>query len=104
MKEPDPFDIDGQQQQRDEAQKRARLAEVTEVDDLKWLLSSKRGRRILHRQLMRARVFHPSFNTNALQMAFAEGNRNQGLALLTVITEHFPERYSEMLQEAKSND
>lgn len=104
MKETDPFDLHGQEQRREDAQQRARVAEATEIDDLKWLLSSKRGRRIAYRQLQRARVFHLSFNTNALQMAFAEGNRNQGLALLATITEHFPERYAEMLQEAKTHD
>jgi hypothetical protein len=64
-------------------------------------MSSKRGRRIVHRQLDSAGVFRISFHTNALQMAFNEGNRNQGNALLALVTEHCPERYAELLNEAK---
>ena len=35
---------------------------------------SKRGRRIVWRFLERAGVYRLSFNTNAMAMAFAEGN------------------------------
>jgi hypothetical protein len=34
-------------------------------------------------------------------MAFNEGNRNQGNALLALVTEHCPDRYAELLNEAK---
>lgn len=79
----------------------ARNEQRLEIDDIKWLMSNKRGRRVVHRTLQQAGVFRLSFNTNALQMAFAEGNRNAGLRLLALITEHCPDRYTEMLKEAK---
>jgi hypothetical protein len=34
-------------------------------------------------------------------MAFNEGCRNQGNKLLALVTEHCPERYAELLSEAK---
>lgn len=97
----DPTDLSAQDRAREDDKERKRLLAAVEVDDVKWLMSSKRGRRIVHRQLVSAGVFRLSFNTNALQMAFNEGMRNQGLALVAQITEHCPERYAEMLQEAK---
>ena len=81
---------------------KARLDELKDAEDTKWLMSSKRGRRIVNRLLQTAGVFRLSFHTNALQMSFNEGNRNTGLRLLAAITEHCPERYAEMIEEAKN--
>ena len=73
-------------------------------DDLKWLMSSRRGRRIMWSLLERAGVWRLSFTTNAMQTAFNEGRRNEGLALIAAIHELCPERYVEMLQEQKKHD
>lgn len=101
MTDIDPTDIAAQEAARKDAQQRNKLAVVSEVEDIKWLMGNKRGRRIVHRLLANAGVFRLSFHTNALQMAFNEGNRNQGNALLALITEHCPERYAELQSEAK---
>jgi hypothetical protein len=95
----DPLDIRGQERAREDAQKRDRLAQVNEAEDFKWLMSSKRGRRVVWRLLDRAGVFRLSFNTNAMQMAFAEGNRNEGLRILGQIHSHCPELYPQMMKE-----
>ena len=97
----DPLDTTAQDLGREEKRLKNKLIAVSEIDDLKWLMSSKRGRRIVHRQLASAGVYRISFHTNALQMAFNEGGRNQGLSLLALATEHCPERYADMLAEAK---
>ena len=97
----DPLDIRSQERAQAEADDRARLALQTEIDDLKWLMSNKRGRRFVARLLERAGVWRLSFNTNALTMAFNEGTRNEGLRLLAQITAHCPDRYTEMLKESK---
>lgn len=78
----------------------ARLEQHREVEDLKWLMSNKRGRRIVYQLLEDAGVFRISFNTNALQMAFNEGARNSGLKILTTIVSHCPTRYAEMIEES----
>lgn len=96
-----PTDTAAQEAHRDGLKLRAQLAARTEVEDIKWLMSSKRGRRIVHRLLDSAGVYRISFHTNALQMAFNEGNRNQGNALLALITTHCPDRYTDLLNEAK---
>lgn len=97
----DPTDIRGQENAKVEQARRAKIERETEVEDLKWLMGSKRGRRIAWKQLDRAGVFRLSFNTNSMQMAFNEGNRNAGLQLLAMINTHCPEQYQAMLEEQK---
>lgn len=97
----DPLDIRSQERTQAEAEERALLAAQIEIDDVKWLMSNKRGRRFMARLLERAGVWRLSFNTNALTMAFNEGTRNEGLRLLAQIAAHCPDRYTEMLKESK---
>jgi hypothetical protein len=82
-----------------DAEARKRIAREVEEGDWKWLMSSKRGRRIVWRLLEQARVFHATFNTNALVMAFNEGNRNYGTMILTAIHTFCPELYPVMVRE-----
>jgi hypothetical protein len=103
MSSNDPLDLRGQEQASDDARRRERLARQSEDDDLKWLMGSKRGRRIVWRLLDRAGVFRSSFNTNAMQMSFAEGGRNEGLRILAQVHTLCPELYPVMLKEA-TND
>ena len=98
----DPLDIRSQERAQAEADEQARAEGQKEVEDLKWLMSNKRGRRFIVRQLECAGVWRLSFNTNALTMAFNEGTRNEGLRLLAQITTHCPDRYMEMLKESKA--
>lgn len=66
-------------------------------------MSNKRGRRIVWRLLEQSGVFRLSFNTNAMQMAFAEGNRNFGNRTMSLIHAHCPELYTTMVKE-QTND
>jgi len=100
MSNDDPTDIRAQDRRAAEQETRIKLVRDTEESDLKWLMSSKRGRRIVWRQLDRAGVFRLSFNTNAMAMAFAEGNRNEGLHVLAQIHTLCPELYPVMVKEA----
>lgn len=95
----DPTDIDAQERMQADKALRNKLAKDTEESDLKWLMGSKRGRRIVWRLLDRAGVFRLSFNTNAMTMAFNEGNRNYGLHVLAQIHATCPELYAAMTKE-----
>lgn len=97
----DPTDLQAQERDSADMAERNRKAADMEIDDLKWLMSNKRGRRFVFRVLERAGVWRISFNTNALSMAFNEGQRNEGLRLMANITAHCPDRYTEMLEESK---
>ena len=95
-----PLDTDSQDKARGENRTREKLAQQSEVEDVKWLMASKRGRRILWRVLDRAGVYRLSFNTNSMTMAFAEGARNEGLRLLATIHGACPDLYPTMVKEA----
>jgi hypothetical protein len=95
----DPMDINSQARAREEADVKNKVEQQTEADDVKWLMSSKRGRRIMWRQLQRAGVFLLSFNATAMVMAFNEGRRSEGLRLLAQIHQFAPEQYALMSQE-----
>jgi hypothetical protein len=95
----DPMDPKSQAEARFDKDLKARLAQETEESDIRWLMSSKRGRRIVWRLLEHTGVFRLSFNTNAMQMAFNEGNRNFGNRTLDMIQNYCPEMYTQMSKE-----
>jgi hypothetical protein len=99
----DPLDIRGQERTEADKKLRDKLVRDNEEADLKWLMSNKRGRRIVWRLLDQAGVFRLSFNTNSMQMAFAEGNRNFGNRTLSLIHSHCAELYPQMVKE-NTND
>lgn len=99
----DPIDVRSQEAAQQDARERTQLENRIEAEDIKWLMSSKRGRRIAYRLLERAGVWRLSFDTNALRMAFNEGNRNEGLALFAKVMEHCPEQFPVMLKEQEKN-
>lgn len=101
--EHDPLNPDARAQAEADAKEKAKLAVKAERDDLVWLMSGKRGRRIVQRQLERAGVWRLSFNTNAMQMSFNEGMRNEGLALTAKLMVYCPEQYAEMILENKND-
>lgn len=99
----DPLDLRGQERIESDKKLREKILRENEEVDLKWLMSSKRGRRMIWRLLDQAGVFRLSFNTNAMAMAFAEGNRNFGNRTLSLIHSHCPELYPQMVKE-NTND
>ena len=86
-----------------EANEQKRRAQE-QADDLRWLLSGPRGRRIAWRWLESAGVFRTSFNTDALTMAFAEGQRNAGLRLMDQVLAVRPDAYTQMVKENGQTD
>lgn len=100
MSDHDPLDTSSLDKARKDVSTKDRLTQQSEAEDIKWLMSSKRGRRMVWRQLERAGVFRLSFNTNSMTMAFAEGARNEGLRLLSLIHGNCSELYATMLKEA----
>ena len=100
MSDYDPSDIESQDRAKSDNDTRARASKDTEEADFKWLMGSKRGRRIVWRLLDRAGIFRTSFNTNSMAMAFAEGQKNEGLKTIAQIHSLCPELYAVMTREA----
>lgn len=99
MKSYDPTDLRGQQEDKREADARMRDIRRQEAADIKWLMSSRQGRRIMWRLLRVAGIFLLSFNTNAMQMAFNEGKRAVGNQLFDEVLNLCPEQFPVMQKE-----
>lgn len=95
-----PTDINALDAKEAEREEQRKKAQDTEATDVKWLMKQRAGRRIVWRLLEQAHVFQSSFNTNALTMAFNEGNRNYGNRLLALVQRHSSEFYLTMVEEA----
>jgi hypothetical protein len=94
MAEFDPFeDIESDRNEREKNERRI------SVDDMKWLLSSKKGRRILWQLMSWTGVFRLSFNHSGSIMAFNEGARYVGLALMQQVVDADPMAYATMTKE-----
>jgi hypothetical protein len=102
MSQRDPIDIREQQDEQDSAVRKAQLAAEQDAADFKWLMDSKRGRRLMWRLLEQAGVFKSSFDTSALRMAMLEGQRNYGLCWLNEIMASAPDKFQLMLTEQKA--
>ena len=90
---------------RAEKAKQAQLDAQTEIDELLWLMSDRRGRRFVWRLLSAAGIYQLSYVPgDAMATAFREGNRGAGLRLVAQVTQHCPERFSEMQKEARNHD
>jgi hypothetical protein len=98
MNDFDPTDIQAQARAKEDVTERAKLAAVDAGNDFKWLMSNKRGRRIIWRLLEKTGVFRTSF-TGDNATFFNEGQRNIGLMLISDIHEYCPEMYLTMLKE-----
>ena len=104
MGDHNPFDLPAQAKELADKAELERLVREQEEDDFKWLMSSRRGRRIVWKQLERAGIFRSSFDTNSMRMAFAEGSRNDGVRTLALIHTLCPDLYPVMVREATNHD
>lgn len=95
----DPIDTRGREQREAEEEARKKLLRATEIEDVKWLMASKRGRRIMWRLLGLSRVFRLSFDPNAMKMAFNEGSRSLGNQLLEEVMDLCQEMFPVMMKE-----
>jgi len=78
-----------------------RLQEEQQLADLAWLMEQAQFRRFMHDFLERARVFSLSMTGNSWTF-FNEGRRSLGNMYFSEITEHTPELYLKMMNEALS--
>lgn len=98
----DPSDLIAIDRARAKASDVQRYLRQLEVEDFKWLMGNKQGRRFVWRLLDKAGVFRSTFRLNN-EMAFLEGMRNIGLMLIADIHETCPEKYQVMVKEAEDN-
>jgi hypothetical protein len=66
------------------------------------LMSTAPGRRFVWDRLADASIFATTFSTDPIQMAFNEGQRNQGLTLLDEIIRSCPDQFILAMRESNA--
>jgi len=97
----DPTDIAANDESRAERAKADKFQRLEGEGDVKWLMSSRRGRRIVWKMLERAGIYRTTFSTDPNVSAFQEGMRNAGLFLVAQIHASCPGSYVLMIEEHK---
>lgn len=82
----------------DEGPDPEQVAIVNAIEDLKWVMADKRGRRFVWSQLEVAGIYRLSY-TGDDRTIFNEGRRSVGLKLLAEIDANCPNEYLQMLKE-----
>lgn len=71
------------------------------ANDIKWLMASKQGRRLMRRWLGETGIYRTSFTGNS-ETFFREGKRAFGLYLTDELTRHAFQDYLLMLNEGNT--
>jgi len=91
--------LESQEIAKIEAQKELDRKLLIESEDIKWIMSNKRGRRYIWRLITRAGVYKTSFTANSNATAFNEGARNIGLSIISDVYDSAPESFEVMVKE-----
>ena len=86
------------------AEKAAAIADRQRAGVIQGLMQTSAGRAYIWDELAACHIFSTSFSLEALQMAFAEGERNAGLRLMDSIMESAPEEFLMMWREKRDRE
>lgn len=75
-----------------------------ELDDVKNVMGTASGRRLVWRILEQTRIFGATFNTDPMLMSHSEGQRNIGLFLFSDVMEACPEKYLTMVKGVQERE
>ncbi|MCM7067944.1 hypothetical protein M8O16_09540 [Enterobacter hormaechei] len=78
--------------------------EQREKDDIKFVMGSEQGRRVVWGLLEKGQVFGTCFNVDPHITAFNEGQRNLALVLFQRVMTHCPDQYLKMAAEASEQE
>ncbi|HGA3365787.1 Bbp19 family protein [Enterobacter chengduensis] len=78
--------------------------EQREKDDIKFVMDSEQGRRVVWGLLEKGQVFGTCFNVDPNITAFNEGQRNLALVLFQRVMTHCPDQYLKMAEEASEQE
>lgn len=85
-------------------EKESRFADLARREVLHSLMSTEPGRRWVWTTLASCHCFTTTFNGDALQSAFQEGQRAVGLSILADILSHCPDLYLQAQRESNVRD
>lgn len=92
-------DFDDDQLASESARKKEILLQ-RDIDDVRFVMDSAQGRRVVWSVLEQGKVFSACFAGDPQVTAFNEGQRNLALALFQRVMAHCPEQYLKMAAEA----
>lgn len=95
----DPFDRDGQEAAEALVAETTRLARLREVDDFKWLMGHRQGRRIMWRLLDMSGVNADPHIPGADDDLYRIGQQVIGRLLIREIDALCPEQFTQMRKE-----
>lgn len=78
--------------------------EQREKNDIKFVMDSEQGRRVVWGLLEKGQVFGTCFNVDPNITAFNEGQRNLALVLFQRVMTHCPDQYLKMAAEASEQE
>lgn len=104
MSEYDPTDLKDLDRRQADKAARSKASKDTEEEDIKWLMKTKQGRRVMWTLLERCGTFGDPFNTNAMLMASNAGQQRVGRAYFATVQSVAPEQYLPMVKEAKERN
>lgn len=104
--ERDPFEEDRVKEvMRDLHDRRAQRRYRRHLDDIREIVSSPKGRRVLYRLLDESRITAASFVAGQPDVTnFNEGKRDIGIWLLTDLMKASPDAYAQMVREKSSEE
>lgn len=98
----DPTDIKGQTAEQIETEAKKHARRETEKDDIKQVMASRQGRRLMWRLISLAGVYRSTWSPVHAEMARAEGRREFGVLLIDEVHAACPEQYEVMKREARN--
>lgn len=97
------MDID-EEELRIQNERKKHDLEQREKDDIKFVMGSEQGRRVIWSLLEKGQVFGACFNVDPHITAFNEGQRNLALVLFQRVMAHCPDQYLKMAAEASEQE
>lgn len=86
---------------REELAAKQEILVQRDIDDIRSVMDSEQGRRVIWSLLEKGKVFAPCFAGDSHLTAFNEGQRNLALALFQRVMAHCPDQYLMMATEAR---
>ena len=84
--------------------KRLQIRAERDADDIRLVMSTEQGRRVVWAVLEQGKVFGSTFAIDPAVTAFNEGQRNLALALFSRVMAVCPEQYLKMADEANTQE
>lgn len=101
MDDMDPINLRAQEEVETVSKKKRQERSFQEAEDFKWLMSDKRGRRLVWALLEKTGLHRNPF-TGTSETFFRCGEMNVGQKYQALINLHCPERYEQMVKEHQS--